>query len=107
MVLDLITTGSRASEESTLASETKQPDITLDFRSLRCPHLLIATIKEIEQAQAGQVLRITAADLNAPSSISSWSRQSGHTLLDMYQQDEDFVFLIQRQPLDLAVPADR
>lgn len=82
-----------------MTSKANQPDITLDFRGLRCPNLLIAVIKEIETAQAGQVLRIAAADLNAPSSISSWTRQSGHTLLDMYQDGDEFVFLIQRQSL--------
>ena len=79
-----------------MISNAHQPDITLDFRGLRCPNLLIAVIQEMESAQPGQVLRIEAADLNAPSSISSWTRQSGHKLLDMYEQDGDFVFLLQK-----------
>ena len=78
-----------------MASEPLQPDITLDYRSLRCPHLLIATINEIEKAQPDQVLCIKAADLNAPSSIASWTKQSGHTLLDMYEEGDEFVFIIQ------------
>jgi tRNA 2-thiouridine synthesizing protein A len=82
-----------------LASEPLQPDIELDFRSLRCPHLLIATIKEIEKAQPDQVLRIIAADLNAPSSIGSWTKQSGHTLLDMHEDGEEFIFLIRCKEL--------
>jgi TusA-related sulfurtransferase len=82
-----------------LTSESNQPDITLDFRSLRCPKLLITVIKEIENAKPGQVLQITASDLNAPSSISSWTRQSEHELLDMIQEGDDFVFVLLRQPL--------
>jgi TusA-related sulfurtransferase len=78
-----------------LTTEAYQPDITLDFRGLRCPNLLIAVIKEIDNAQPGQILRIETVDLNAPSGIGPWTRQSGHTLLDMYQEGEDFIFLIQ------------
>lgn len=82
-----------------LDADSIQPDITLDFRSLRCPNLLITVIKEMEDAQPGQILRIVATDLNAPSSLGSWTRQSGHTLLEMYQESDDFVFLIQCQPV--------
>ena len=84
-----------------MTSEATQPDITLDFRSLRCPNLLIAVIKEIENAQPGQVLRVTASDLNAPSSISSWTRQSEHELLELYQEGDDFIFLLLRQPITI------
>ena len=88
-----------------LAVESRQPDITLDFRSLRCPNLLIAIINKTEEAQPGQVLRILASDLNAPSSIGSWTHQSDHTLLDMYQEGDDFVFLIERQPITITQAA--
>lgn len=89
-----------------LDADSIQPDITLDFRSLRCPNLLITVIKEIEAAQPGHTLRIVAADPNAPSSLGSWTRQSGHTLLDMYQESDDFVFLIQCQPQTISQTAD-
>ena len=89
-------------QNSNYPTEPQVPDITLDFRSLRCPNLLITIIKEIEKAQPSQVLRIVAADLNAPSSIGAWTRQSEHTLLDIYQEGDDFVFLILRQPLRLV-----
>ena len=80
------------------AAGTIQPDIECDFRSLRCPNLLIAVIKRVEETEVGQVLRVTARDLNAPSSLGSWTRQSGHTLLEMYEENGDFVFLIQCRP---------
>lgn len=86
--------------------ESNQPDIGLDFRSLRCPNLLIAIINKTEEAQPGQVLRIIASDLNAPSSVAAWTRQSGHTLLDMYQEGDDFVFLIERQTNPIALETE-
>ncbi len=89
-----------------MVSQTNQPEISLDLRELRCPHLLVATIKAIEAMQPDQTIRILAADLNAPSSISAWTRQSGHKLLDMYQEDEDFIFLIQCQPQTMSMSFD-
>jgi tRNA 2-thiouridine synthesizing protein A len=86
-----------------MAPVTHEPHKTCDFRDLRCPNLLIATIKVIEKLPPGQIVRVIARDLNAPSSLTSWTRQSGHTLLDMYQENADFVFLIQCEPKALPV----
>ena len=83
-----------------------QPDnpalVTLDLCGLRCPHLLINVIAAIRALDPKQHLLIRATDLNAPSSITSWSRQSGNELLDMYQEGDCFVFLLKRNPNDAA-----
>ncbi|MDX1413508.1 MAG: sulfurtransferase TusA family protein [Candidatus Promineifilaceae bacterium] len=68
----------------------------INLCDLVCPHLLIAVIRTIEELQSGQVIEIRATDLNAPSSIASWSRQSRNPLIDMYEENGCFVFLIQR-----------
>ena len=68
---------------------------SVNLCELRCPHLLIAVIQSIQTIEPGQIIQIRATDLNAPSSISSWSRQSGNLLLDMYEENGCFVFLLQ------------
>ena len=80
-------------------------DQTVDLSGLRCPHLLIATIKAVKEAKSQQVLQILATDLNAPSSIMAWTRQSGHQLIDSYNEGEQFVFLIQCYPAEMEMPA--
>ena len=65
-----------------------------DFRGLRCPHLLIAVIAALRNVEAGAIVAVAADDLNAPSSISAWLRQSDNTLLDLHDQDGTFHFLI-------------
>jgi TusA-related sulfurtransferase len=70
-------------------------DKTIDLGTLRCPHLLIATIHAVRQLSDGQVLQIYAADLKAPSSIAAWARQSGNQLLEMYHDNDSFVFFLQ------------
>ena len=76
---------------------------TIDLCGLRCPHLLINVIAALRSLAPGEKLRIRATDLNAPSSITAWSRQSGHKLLDLYQEGECFVFLLQRNPMKVAI----
>jgi TusA-related sulfurtransferase len=75
---------------------TCQPDKVVDFGGLRCPHLVIATIKALAAMEAGQILQISASDLHAPSNVVSWCRQSGHQLIDMYEENGRFVFFVQR-----------
>lgn len=83
-----------------------QPDSpafkALDLCGLRCPHLLINVIAAIRSLEPGQKLQIRATDLNAPSSITAWSRQSGNELLDMYQEGNCYVFLLKRNPKDVT-----
>lgn len=73
-----------------------QPDKVVDFGGLRCPHLVIAIIKALDLLRSGQVLQLSATDLHAPSNVVSWCRQSGHQLIDMYEEDGRFIFLIKR-----------
>ncbi|MFN2137303.1 MAG: sulfurtransferase TusA family protein [Candidatus Promineifilaceae bacterium] len=88
-----------------MAAEAREPYRSYDFRDLRCPNLLIATITVIEKLPPGQLICITTRDLNAPSGLSAWTRQSGHTMVDMYQEGEDFVFWIRSEPQTLPAKA--
>ena len=75
---------------------------SLNLCDLRCPRLLISVIQAFKSIESGQVLQIRATDLNAPSSIAAWARQSGNELTDMYQGGECFVFLLKRFPQEFA-----
>lgn len=70
----------------------EEVDVSLNLVSLRCPHLLIAVIDAVRPLAAGRTVSIVADDLNAPTSISAWANQAGHTLLDLYDEDGRFVF---------------
>ncbi len=75
---------------------TPVADKTIDLSTLRCPHLIIATIHALRMSRPGEIVQLIATDLNAPSSISAWARQSGHELLDWYDDDSKFVFFLRR-----------
>ncbi len=79
-----------------MSVQTYEPDRIVDFGGLRCPHLVIATMKALDLMLSGQILRITATDLNAPSNMTAWCRQTEHQLLDLFEENGRFVFLIQK-----------
>ena len=74
---------------------TPIPHKVIDLTGLRCPHLVIATVKALRSLQRGEILQVFATDLNAPSNMAAWSRQSGHKLLDIYDEDGRFVFFFE------------
>lgn len=78
---------------------TPSPHQTIDLSDKRCPHLVIAIIAALGAMESNQILQVIATDPLAPSSIAAWSRQSGHTLLDMYEENEHFVFFLERAPV--------
>ncbi len=75
-------------------TQNDKAEFIYDLRGQRCPHLLITVIAAVREQGRGVVLEISADDLNAPSSISAWARQSGCELLDMYDDGHVFTFLL-------------
>lgn len=73
-----------------------QPEIAINLCDARCPHVVIGIIAALRELAPGQVLEVRATDLSAPSNISSWTRQSGHRLMEMYEEDGCFVFYVER-----------
>lgn len=72
------------------------PQQTIDLSGLRCPNLVIAIITALKEMKHPQILQVIATDLSAPSNIAAWARQSGHTLLEMYEENGRFIFYLQR-----------
>lgn len=75
---------------------THQPEKTIDLRGLRCPNLVICIIKALDQIPPGTLLQITTDDLNAPSNIAAWCRQSEHELIEVLDEDGRFIFFIRK-----------
>lgn len=87
-----------------MSLQTPAADQILDLSGVRCPHLIIVTMRALRQLSPNQVLQVIATDLNAPSSISSWSQQSGNELIDMYDENGRFVFFIRYTPSPTMTP---
>ena len=80
-----------------MSSQTAVSDLTIDLSGLRCPNLLVTTIRALATLKNGRILKIIATDLNAPSNMAQWCRQSEHILRDMYEENGNFIFFIEKQ----------
>lgn len=80
-----------------MSLQTAVSDLAINLSGLRCPNLVIATIKALAALENGQILKIIATDLNAPSNMTLWCRQSGHILHDMYEENGHFIFFIEKK----------
>lgn len=76
--------------------KTPTPHKKIDLSGLRCPHLVVATMKALRSLECGQILEVITTDLNSPSNMAAWSRQSGHELLELYDEDGRFYFFFKR-----------
>lgn len=88
-----------------MSLNTPQSDMTIDLSGARCPHLVIAIISALSAMKSRQILKVIATDPVAPSSVASWARQSDNNLLDMYEENGQFVFFLERAPLFMVRPA--
>lgn len=73
-----------------------KPDQVLDCRGLLCPLPVIKTTKAIQSLAVGQVLEMLATDPGAKPDMLAWSKQTGHELLDIREENGVFRFLIRR-----------
>lgn len=73
-----------------------KPDQVLDCRGLLCPLPVIKTTKAIKSLAVGQVLEMLATDPGSKPDMLAWSKQTGHELLDVREDNGVFRFLIRR-----------
>ncbi len=55
---------------------------TVDARGRSCPGPLVALHQALKQARPGDLLELLATDPGSRSDVPSWSRLSGHQLLE-------------------------
>ncbi len=76
--------------------QTAVSDKVIDLSGQRCPNLVIGIIKALTDMENGRVLQVIATDLNAPSNIAAWSRQTEHQLIEMYEENGKFIFYLRK-----------
>jgi tRNA 2-thiouridine synthesizing protein A len=57
---------------------------------------VVKVSKAIKEIQIGQILQMIATDPGAPPDMQAWTRQTGHEMIDSYQQDGKFIFYFRR-----------
>ena len=70
--------------------------IELDARRLFCPLPVIRLQNCIKQQPAGARVRIVATDPGSMNDIPQWCRISGHRVVECAEQDNEFIFLVEK-----------
>lgn len=71
-------------------------DHYLDTIGLNCPLPLLRLKKSLQAMQSGQTVRVAATDPASVLDFGVFIEQTGHTLLEQWQEDEVFLYLIRK-----------
>ena len=68
----------------------------LDCSGMPDPFPTIELSRAIKEIEIGQILKMIATDLGAPSTMKAWSHMTGNELLESGEEDGKFVFYFRR-----------
>lgn len=78
------------------AVQVLEADKVVDCRGLLCPMPVIRIAQAIHEIAVGQTLELVTTDRGSKADIAAWSKQTGHQMLDVREQDGEFHFLVRR-----------
>ena len=72
------------------------PDTQIDCLGLFCPMPIVKTAEAVRGLAAGQVLEMLSDDPASEADMKSWSRRTGHELLEMTKDGAVYRFLVRK-----------
>ncbi|AYU54392.1 DsrE/DsrF/DrsH-like family protein [Staphylococcus debuckii] len=94
------------STENTSVSELKPGRKKVNYSGMQCPGPLMNVNQELKQLQPAEQLEVLVTDPGFASDIKSWAAQTGNTLVDLKQNNNEVTAVIEKaaqQPQDLTV----
>ncbi len=67
----------------------------LNARRLLCPMPVIRTQEKVKTLQTGDMLEVICTDSGVMQDIPAWCRINGHTVLETFNNDHDYVIVLQ------------
>lgn len=80
-----------------LPPENQQPAVLLDVQGLNCPMPLLKAKKALNELEPGALLRVIATDPGSERDFQTFSRQSGHALLEFDRKGDAFIYLLRKK----------
>ena len=72
------------------------PDQQIDCLGLFCPMPIVKTAEAVRGLAVGQVLEMLSDDPASEADMKSWSRRTGHELLEMAKHGAVYRFLVRK-----------
>ena len=69
---------------------------SLDAKGLACPMPIVKTKKAMDTINSGEVLEVFVTDKGALRDYPAWAVSGGHTIIEQKQENDAFVFYIQK-----------
>ena len=69
---------------------------TVDARGRSCPGPLVALHQALKQARPGDLLELLATDPGSKSDVPSWSKLSGHELVEVGASEGVYRYVIRK-----------
>lgn len=82
--------------ESVMSKESPQP-VVLDVKGLNCPMPLLKAKKALNELEAEALLEVLATDPGSVRDFETFSRQSGHSLLESRQEGDTYIYLLRKK----------
>ncbi len=73
-----------------------KPDKQIDCLGLFCPIPIVKTREAIRELTVGQVLEMLSDDPASEADMKSWTRRTGHELLEITQNGAVYRFLVRK-----------
>lgn len=71
-------------------------DLVVDAREHRCPMPLLMAKRGLNTLEPGQRLVLLATDPGSERDFQTFSRQSGHALIEQARVDDEFHFMLKK-----------
>ncbi len=69
----------------------------LDVKGLKCPMPLLKAKKALNGLPSGGLLRVLATDSGSERDFETFSRQSGHPLLESRKEGDTYIYLLRKK----------
>ena len=69
----------------------------LDVTGLKCPMPLLKAKKALNELEPAALLRVLATDPGSERDFETFSRQSGHELLEARKDGETYVYVLRKK----------
>ncbi len=79
-----------------MSKESPQP-VVLDVKGLNCPMPLLKAKKALNELEAEALLEVLATDPGSVRDFETFSRQSGHLLLESRQEGDTYIYLLRKK----------
>jgi TusA-related sulfurtransferase len=77
-------------------SSVLKPDKQIDCLGLFCPIPIVKTREAIRELAVGQVIEMLSDDPASEADMKSWSRRTGHELLEITRNGAVYRFLVRK-----------